>query len=511
MPEFIHEKKIFTLYEVTQSIQRTLTDRYSSSFWVKAEMNKLNFYRYTGHCYPELVEKQAGKVIAQLRAILWKEDYLRINNQFLDILQEPLKEGIKILFLAKITYDSVYGLSLRILDIDPTYTLGDLEAEKMRAIQKLQSIGIFSQNKRLQIPILPQRIAVISVETSKGYADFLNVLEHNSWGYAFSMTLFPAVLQGERAIADITSQILRIQKLKENFDIIAIVRGGGSDIGLSIFNHFNLAQVIALCPIPIFTGIGHSTNETVAEMVAFHNAITPTKLAEFLIQQFHNAAIPLQKITEKLALISKRKIQETYSVFYLHTQNFQNLTQNKLFQANTEISHIRKQLHKTCLFVLDKSNNHLKNVPPKILFFKNALFNLLRQNLQNLQNNTEKEIQQGLQKHGNELVVITKHFNFVFNTTIRAQRKQQNELFLRLNSAVRTLFKEKERSISEVEKLVIWSDPVQILKKGFSLTLKNGRIVSSISQLNPNDEIQTVLADGTLISVVREIQQLENE
>ena len=130
MSESLGDKRVFSLFEVANSIRKTLADRYKSAYWIKAEMNKLNFYHYSGHCYPDLIEKQGGKVIAQFRSVLWSRDYKRINDQFIKLLHEPLKDGIKILFLANISFDPVYGISLRILDIDASYTLGDLEREK---------------------------------------------------------------------------------------------------------------------------------------------------------------------------------------------------------------------------------------------------------------------------------------------------------------------------------------------------------------------------------------------
>ncbi|MBA4057860.1 MAG: exodeoxyribonuclease VII large subunit, partial [Marivirga sp.] len=179
MPEILKDKKIFSLLEVTLSVKKTISDRYQSSFWVKAEMNKLNHYSYSGHCYPELLEKINGKIVAQVRANLWKDDFQRINNNFLSALKEPLKDGINILFNTTVSFDPVHGFSLRIIDIDPVFSLGELEREKLETITRLKDEGIFLQNKTLQIPILPQRIAVISVETSKGLADFLKVIDHN--------------------------------------------------------------------------------------------------------------------------------------------------------------------------------------------------------------------------------------------------------------------------------------------------------------------------------------------
>ncbi|CAK0767621.1 exodeoxyribonuclease VII large subunit [Gammaproteobacteria bacterium] len=310
MPETVNDKQVFSLLEVTKSIQKTIAERYKSSFWVKAEMNKLNFYSQSGHCYPELVEKQNGKVIAQMRSNLWKEDYISINNNFKKVLNEPLKDGIKILFLAKVSFESSYGLALRIIDIDPSYTLGDLEKEKQETIKKLNDEKIFNINKSLKLPLLPQRIAIISVETSKGYKDFLGKIESNPWGYKFFHMLFPSLLQGEKIIQSISTQLQLIRKVKTHFDVVAIIRGGGGDVGLSSYNNYELAKEIALFPIPILTGIGHITNETVVEMVSHKNLITPTDLADFLTQKFHNFSVPVKEAQQKITDKSKRLISD---------------------------------------------------------------------------------------------------------------------------------------------------------------------------------------------------------
>ncbi|TDD74650.1 exodeoxyribonuclease VII large subunit [Flavobacterium caseinilyticum] len=147
MPEKINDKTIFSLLDVTNSIKKTLEERYKSAFWIKAEMNKLNHYSQSGHSFPEIIEKVNGKIIAQIKATLRREDYQNINRNFLQILKEPLKDGIKILFLAKIAFDPAFGLSLQIVDIDPQYTLGDLENQKRETIKKLQLEDIYEKIK----------------------------------------------------------------------------------------------------------------------------------------------------------------------------------------------------------------------------------------------------------------------------------------------------------------------------------------------------------------------------
>jgi exodeoxyribonuclease VII large subunit len=152
MPEISGNRTIFTLLEVLTGIKTVLTEHLSETFWIKAEMTRLHFYPQSGHCYPELVEKRSGKIIAQIKANLWKDDYLRIDQKFRQVLKEPLREGISILMQAKISFDPVYGLALRILDIDPSYSLGELEREKRETIEKLRKEGIFDANKRMKFP-----------------------------------------------------------------------------------------------------------------------------------------------------------------------------------------------------------------------------------------------------------------------------------------------------------------------------------------------------------------------
>ncbi|MBK1440510.1 exodeoxyribonuclease VII large subunit [Parapedobacter sp. ISTM3] len=331
MPEKLPDKTVFSLVEVARSIQKTIAERYKSVYWIKAEMNKLNHYSHSGHCYPELVEKKDGKVIAEMRSVLWNGDYKRINERFIEIAKEPLKNGITILFQATISYDPLYGLSLRILDIDPAYALGELEREKQENIQRLRHEELFYANKQLPFPPIPKRLAVISVETSKGYADFVKILNGNSWGYRFEQTLFPALLQGDKAVPSIINQLVRIAEHVEEYDVVAIIRGGGGDVGLSSYNNYLLASAIARFPIPVLTGIGHSTNQTVSEMVAYQNAITPSELADFLIQRFHNFAVPvshaqdaIEQAAAKLFATQKSNLMNCIHHFRLHSVHLLN-------------------------------------------------------------------------------------------------------------------------------------------------------------------------------------------
>lgn len=432
----VEDKKVFSLLEVTNSIRKTLSERYQRTFWVKAEMNKLNHYSYSGHCYPELVEKNNGKVVAQIRASLWRDDYLRSNSKFLQILGEPLKDGISILFEASINFDPVHGISLRIIDIDPIFSLGALERERLESIARLKAMGIFDLNKKVDFPLVPKRIAVISVETSKGYADFLKVIQNNQWGYRFSCFLFPALLQGDRSVDSILMQLQRIRKVLHHFDVVAIIRGGGGDVGLSSYNNFRLAAEVARFPLPVMTGIGHSTNETVTELVAHRNAITPTELADFLIQRLHDFAAPVNYASTFIADRAKRILLDESRYFDQTVRAFRSGTSNVLATHRRELQMLARGISQNSTFALRRASD-------------------------------------------------------------QCERAHES-----LRRSFLAQFQRQRLELTGLEKTVGAMDPVNVLRRGFTITTVNGKVVKSVRDMKPGDQIVTTTPDGTVTSEV---------
>ena len=258
-------------------------------------MIKLNHYPYSGHAFPDLIEKKDEVIVAQMRAVIWNGDFKRINDKFLSCGIGALSDGVSILFRATIMYDEFHGLSLRIIDIDTSFTLGELEKQRINCIERLKAEKIYNLNKSKQLVSLPKRFAVISVESSKGYNDFMKVVLSHSPKFAIFTHLFPSLLQGEGAVYSMLQAFERIEAVAEFFDAVLIIRGGGGDVGLSCYNDYRLCRAVALCSLPVLTGIGHSTNQTVAEQTAWHDFITPTDLADSILG-YHETA--LQNITE---------------------------------------------------------------------------------------------------------------------------------------------------------------------------------------------------------------------
>lgn len=304
--ETFHDHPVYSLSEIALSLHKVVERTYPQPYFIKAEILKLNFYPHSGHCYPELVEKEGNAIKAEMRAIIWAANYQRINDRFVQITGNPLKENISILCLARIEFSPKHGLALHIEDIEPTYTLGEMVKNRNAVIERLKKEGVFTRNKNLQMPLLPKRIAVISVETSKGYSDFITTLNGNRYGYRFVTELFPSILQGDKAIVGITSRLAEIEMRQKEFDCVVIVRGGGGDVGLSCYDEYEVAHRVATFPLPVLTGIGHSTNLSVTDMVAHMYNITPTDVAFALIGYFQTFDEQVQECQSRIVEVSRR-------------------------------------------------------------------------------------------------------------------------------------------------------------------------------------------------------------
>ena len=510
MSETVNDKQVYSLLEVTRSIQKTLAERYKNSYWIKAEMNKLNFYSHSGHCYPELVEKKDGKVIAQIKATLWKDDYRKINNNFIKILKEPLKDGIKILLLASISFDPNYGLALRITDIDPSYTLGDLEREKQDTIQRMKDEGIFMKNKSLKISLLPQRIAIISVETSKGYADFVKVLQTNQWNYKFFHLLFPSLLQGDRAIDSIKTQLTRIKKVIGHFDAVAIIRGGGGDIGLSCYNNYKLAKEIASFPIPVITGIGHSTNETVVEMIAFTNAITPSKIAEYLIQRFHNFSVPVQNAEEKIIDKATRLISDEKNRFLSEMKLFKSVTENILVENRNQMKALATSLFRQFFFRFKNENESLGNIQVGIKKSIFTFFDIAKQEIRQFAMDIKKDV---ISQINFSKLLINQNIQFVLSGSKNVFSSKRQLLFqLKQDILSKPLLylKAGKAEMLHLEKNINNMSPDNVLKRGYSITLHNGKAIKSFKSVKEGDNIDTIVFEGNIRSIVKSSQKSIN-
>jgi len=278
------EMRHITLRELQRAVRQTLDERFELPVWVSAEIAEIKV-NHSGHCYLELVEKGSdnGVPTAQARAMIWSSHYPRIAAQFECGTGRKLAAGLQILAKALVTYHEIYGFSLQITDIDPAYTLGDMERQRQETIRRLQEEGVWEMNRQLAVPAGVQRVAVVSSAQAAGYRDFCKELEKSP--YRFRLTLFDAFVQGAEAENSVIDALCRIADRQEEFDAVALIRGGGSKSDLNCFNAYRLCSYIAQFPLPVVTGIGHDKDTSVADMVAFAALKTPTAVAGWLIER----------------------------------------------------------------------------------------------------------------------------------------------------------------------------------------------------------------------------------
>ncbi len=353
------EKKVYSLADLARSLRSVIERNYSSSYWIKAEISKLNHYPRSGHCYPDLVEKVGNQVVAQMRSTIWASDYKYINHRFMETTGQPISEGMFILFQATVGYHPVHGFSLQISDIEPAFTLGQMAMEKQKTIDRLRKEEIFDKNKTRVMPVLPRKIAVISVETSKGYHDFLKILAGYENRFKVWHHLFPSLLQGDKAVENLTSQLRVIRKNAHLFNMVAIIRGGGGDIGLACYDNYVLCREIATFPIPVLTGIGHATNETIAEMVAWQNMATPTDLAYFVVNKFVDFESRLKNSKDLLEFLSAKTIEVQVKRLLSAAQTIKSFSLRSINHSTSLLKLLGQKLKSQAIYFIEKERKSL--------------------------------------------------------------------------------------------------------------------------------------------------------
>lgn len=292
-----------TLTQLQTLIKQRLADAFPLSYWVAAEISELKV-NYSGHCYLELVEKGGANQVPQAKcsAVIWRSTYTMLSGYFSTATGTPLSAGSKVLLRVSVNYHELYGLSLQVNDIDPAYTLGDMEQQRLATIRQLQEDGVFDMNREIGLPVVVQRVAVVSSRNAAGYQDFMNELSNGI--YRFETELFDAFMQGGGAEDSIIGALERISDRADEFDVVIMIRGGGSQSDLSCFNSYRLCSHVAQFPVPVVTGIGHDKDRSVADLVAAESLKTPTAVATWLIERAGQFDSYLNGLEENIAQIA---------------------------------------------------------------------------------------------------------------------------------------------------------------------------------------------------------------
>ena len=441
--------------EIANSIR---TNPVLQSRWVIAELSDVS--ERGGHCYMELVEKDdRGVTIARLRGTIWANNFAyKIKPKFEQITGQKFKSGLKVMLFGSASFHEQYGLSFNITDVDPSFTIGDMERIRREIIETLTREGVVNCNKMLQMPRVPQRIAIISAKGAAGYGDFMNQLQSNPVGFKFYTHLFEATMQGETTSNSVIKALNDIEMTIDLWDCVVIIRGGGATSDLNGFDNLELARRVATFALPVVVGIGHERDRTVLDDIANVRVKTPTAAAEWLImcaQQTLDQALALANqvaryvkdrtsgaskqlshIEGTIPIIAKQQIIKSKSNLAAIASALPYMTKNKILSANRTIDALARDVQHSAIGKISAAQTYLKTMSDALA-----------------------------------------------------------------NAAPKAIVNQDKR-LKALENIVEALSPQKTLKRGFSLTKVNGKTVKSVDQLADNDVITTYLADGEITSVV---------
>ncbi len=350
-----------SLYDLNALVRRSIEHCLPEEFWVQAELSDVRT-NSTGHCYLEFVQKdpRSNSLIAKARGTIWANIFRLLKPYFEEATGQAFTSGIKVLVQVTVSFHELYGYSLTVQDIDPTYTLGDMARRRREILKQLEEEGVLTLNKELEMPRLPQRVAVISSPTAAGYGDFCHQLQHNPRGFYFRTELFPALMQGDRVEESVLSAFDRVNARLEEFDVVVIIRGGGATSDLSGFDTYLLAAACAQFPLPVITGIGHERDDTVLDSVAHTRVKTPTAAAEFLIACMDDAADALGRLVARLHEGVRGRLQQEQQKLSAYKSRIPAAAYRRLSDAKLALLTVRKDVAQAVTSSLARERHRLE-------------------------------------------------------------------------------------------------------------------------------------------------------
>lgn len=349
-----------TLLDLQRMVRTTLESRFRDPLWISAEISELKVNR-SGHCYLNLVEKGAtdGAPRAEARAVIWKSVYLPMASMFEAATGATLRAGLRVLVRVVVSYHEVYGFSLQIIDLDPRYTLGEVERRRRETIARLQQDGVWDMNRELSLPRPTLRIAIVSSDTAAGYQDFMNELRRST--YRFETTLFRSLMQGDAAEESVINALNEIAARESDFDVVAIIRGGGSTSDLALFDSYLIASYVAQFPLPIFSGIGHDKDISVVDMVAHTSLKTPTAVATKLVEMADYEMTLVENLATDITTLVENRVQnEAMRIYTLGTD----IERHAISITNTQVNRIdliNSELHNRIEYILSTEERRIDN------------------------------------------------------------------------------------------------------------------------------------------------------
>ena len=459
-----NDTKKFSLTQLQSEIRKIVSDNFTVDIWVIAEVSEVKI-NFSGHAYLELVEKSevSDDIISRARAIIWSRQARMLLPYFETTTGSAIGEGMKILIKVSVEYHELYGLSLIINDIDPSYTIGEIAVKRKKIIKRLEKEGVIGMNQECEYPLLPKSIAIISSPKAAGYQDFITHLLNNQYGYTYRTNLYEAIMQGEDTAISVTSALDEIYKGIDNTDLVVIVRGGGSQADLSWFDNYGIAYMVTQFPVPVLTGIGHEKDLSVTDLVAFNNFKTPTAVADYIIES--------TRATEEYIISTGKRIKDL------------------------------------SMLVMSSNRDLFKNTRIRIIPLINNELSKNREDLSILRHKIRGATSLYIERNMTLTEIVRNSFTREAGLCIRKRLESLTYIEGELRKqSVSAVTKNKEK-LEYVNRSFQNLSPERVLRRGYSITLLNGRSVRQAAKLNKGDNITTILHEGKIDSKIFEIKE----
>lgn len=448
-----------TLSQFQQLVTNAINKEFAlKNVWVQAEFSDLRIVG--GHCYMELIEKDsAGTTRAKIRAMIWSGTLSALRRKFYDATGRDIASGMKVLVRGSATHHSIYGLSFTISDIDPSFTLGDMERVRREILERLTREGVIEKNRRLQLSPAPQRIAVISAEGAAGYGDFMNQIAGNPKGFAIYTLLFPATMQGERTAATVMEALDKVEMTAATgkWDAVAIIRGGGATTDMNGFDNLELARRVATFPLPVIVGIGHERDRTVLDEIACIRCKTPTAVAAFIVDTLRMAYTAASDLVQRIARYGTEALRGEHLRLAGLSQSLPALARNRVIQEKMELSRLSQSIPALVQGRVARQRVYLTDYAGKL--------------------------QRGV------------------DARIHAEQKLIARAALMLENRSGSLIQRERLRLQRLDDMLRLLSPDNTLRRGYSITRVNGHAVSDASKISPGTPIETTLASGKIISI----------
>lgn len=459
------ERKHKTLSELTRYIRSLIEGNLGGKrFWLKAEISQVKEH-LSGHAYIDLVEHKEAKPIARSRAMIWSNTLQKVKADLGNDYPNIMKQGSEIMCLVEAGFSELYGFSITIHEVDLSFNLGEMERRKQATIARLEKEKLFDVNSRLKLPVVVQKIAIISAKGSDGLKDLTEQLSRNQYGYIFHTELFPAMVQGEKSAQQIIGQL---EKIGSDFEAIVIVRGGGSKLDLDAFNDYELCATIAQCKIPVLTGIGHENDISIADMVAHTRLKTPSAVGAFLVEKANQFEIGMKRDYDR--------IRSNY--------------QNRVSVLTEQLQHRTTQLRNRAISYSQLRRGELHKNAGKVVRFAKGIAAEKNRKLSHLEDRMSYVPLQILKDSSADLKHFAELLKDRTRNIIRGAEQQLSRQTENMARNSRQVLKNEKILLENRHQHLVNLHPNRILKRGFSITRKSDHAITHLTKLKEGDLLE---------------------